>query len=382
MVFKKILNDFIGSLTPIEEGTITFLSYTPYSGCNVQALYNYIVNSIKYNHKLNIIYVTDKLTLKEKVKMKIQLAKSEIIISSHGIKRMKKKQRLIQIWHGVPLKAMGLMDKGNYSNWIRNDKKTFDEVDFYSSLGTLYTTILNSTIGQPINKYIVCGYPRNDLLFDKKAIDYSRIFNNYKSDNKTIFFIPTYKKGYVDRCEGNNRESNFFGFENLDYNLLSSFLKESNLNLIIKLHPLEEKFYLNEMENMNYENIFILKSEILSENRLDIYDFLSNSDLLITDYSSIYFDYLLTNNPIIFINNDEKTYKSSRGLLLEPYNFWTPGPKVDNFDKLKLEISKSLNNKLYYEEERTTICNLLHEHKDGKSSERTWNFINNILKVR
>ena len=52
------------------------------------------------------------------------------------------------------------------------------------------------------------------------------------------------------------------------------------------------------------------------------------SDLLITDYSSVYFDYLNLNKPVIFINTDEDTYKDERGFIFDNEDMWRPGPKV------------------------------------------------------
>ena len=99
---------------------------------------------------------------------------------------------------------------------------------------------------------------------------------------------------------------------------------------------------------------------------------LGNFDILITDYSSIYFDYLLLNRPIIFIPLDLEEYAQTRGFLLEPYDFWAPGPKVTTVDALIDEIRKCLADPACYEEERVVVNNLINRFQDGNSSRRVW----------
>jgi len=102
---------------------------------------------------------------------------------------------------------------------------------------------------------------------------------------------------------------------------------------------------------------------------------LGYSDLLITDYSSVYFDYLLIDKPVIFVPTDIEEYSQKRGFLLEPYDFWTPGPKVYNQDNLLNSILANLNEPNKYKKERNLINSMINYYKDNKSSERVWNLI-------
>lgn len=71
---------------------------------------------------------------------------------------------------------------------------------------------------------------------------------------------------------------------------------------------------------------------------MDFYNILNAVDILITDYSSIYFDFLLLDRPIIFTPIDYEEYKHNRGFLLEPFDFWAPGDKCFCYEDLKLTI--------------------------------------------
>jgi len=117
----------------------------------------------------------------------------------------------------------------------------------------------------------------------------------------------------------------------------------------------------------------------LLEEKIDLYEVINAADLLITDYSSVYFDYLLLDRPIIFTPLDLEQYKKNRGFLAEPYDFWAPGPKCINYNELKNEISKCFRNKKYYEKERKTIKKIVHHYTDGNSTQRIFEMIDEMM---
>ncbi|MCP4220690.1 MAG: hypothetical protein GY765_39045, partial [bacterium] len=105
----------------------------------------------------------------------------------------------------------------------------------------------------------------------------------------------------------------------------------------------------------------------------DIYPFLPLADLLITDYSSIYFDYLLLDRPIVFFPYDLETYiNEERGLIFE-YDRLTPGPHCFSREELEKEVFTALVDlKDSYKEKREEIGKLAFTYRDGKSCQRVW----------
>ena len=97
--------------------------------------------------------------------------------------------------------------------------------------------------------------------------------------------------------------------------------------------------------------------------------------MLITDYSSVYFDYLLLNKPIIFTNRDEEEYIKNRGVILEPLDFWRPGAIVDNMESLRKEIILAISGKDRYKDRRKELMPFVHKFTDGKSTQRLFDFI-------
>ncbi|MDI6720706.1 MAG: CDP-glycerol glycerophosphotransferase family protein [Methanomicrobiales archaeon] len=153
----------------------------------------------------------------------------------------------------------------------------------------------------------------------------------------------------------------------------NKFLEDNDMLLVLKLHPSEEYNPLSQNQfNQCNRNIVILKTERLVVNFTSIYEILPNFDILITDYSSIYFDFLLLNKPIIFLTYDFERYQQNRGFLLEPYDFWAPGPKVTTIEMLVEEIQKCISDPNYYKKERETVNNIINQFQDGNSCERVW----------
>lgn len=111
---------------------------------------------------------------------------------------------------------------------------------------------------------------------------------------------------------------------------------------------------------------------------VDLYEVLSATDILITDYSSVYFDYLLLDKPIIFATPDLKEYQEERGFCLEPFEEWTPGPKVVTQEQLQSAIRNCNKEKDQYYQARRKVRNNVHQYIDGNSSVRVWNFISSL----
>lgn len=341
------------------------------SGSNTGALYKYIkknkydidIVKIDENHK-NQNYYYDLYT-------------SKIIIRTHEGPYLENKIN-IQLWHGFPLKGLSYMSKNENQDKEFNHKEWL-KIDCITSYSQLYNDLIGSCYGVDIKSFFITGMPRNDMLFcsDGKS-NLSKLLKRNIEKEKVIFYMPTFRESFYGEKNG-DKKGYIFNFDDFNMEEFNKFCINENILFVTKMHPMEYKDIY--FQSGKFSNLFFIEEEY-SNYGLDFYEILNSCDLLITDYSSIYFDYLLLDRPIMFSIYDIEYYRENRGFILEPYDFWTPGPKFSNIKDLKKELLKSLTNLNYYSMERKTICNLVHKFRDSNSSERVmkilYKYINNI----
>ena len=176
---------------------------------------------------------------------------------------------------------------------------------------------------------------------------------------RVILYTPTYRD-YDPKMTSEITKNLATNERFIDY------LRQNGLLLLILPHPFE----YNLLKSFENQNVVMLDRKRFLENNIEIYDILPAVDILITDYSSIYFDYLLLNRPIIFYVPDLEKYRYERGFLLEPYEMWTPGDKAKTVEELILALDEAINNPKKWERERCWLRDVMFEYQDGNSSER------------
>ena len=381
VIIGNLLKTIIINITKLYkiENNLIVLVFGGYSGSNLNPIIQEIDNGKLGEYRVKVIREEVYFNSSNIKKIKLMwnkfksINKAKLVITTHGPMKSKKKTINLELWHGFPLKAMNLMD-GNTPK-----KESLNKINYLISLSSTYSTILNSCFGIDGGKYRITGYPRNDYLFKSQGRKIlSHLINKDLSNKRIIFFAPTFRKSKANRDDdGNKKNTNFFGFEKFDMGEFNSFLESNNIIFILKLHPNEEGLFEN-MFRVNYNNILLLLGSKLLEFKTDLYETINAADLLITDYSSIYFDYLLLNRPIIFTPVDVESYKNTRGLLLEPYEFWIPGDICLNYNELTEKILENLKadkNK----ESREDIRKIVHRHKDSNSTNRVIKLIDDFM---
>ncbi len=106
-----------------------------------------------------------------------------------------------------------------------------------------------------------------------------------------------------------SKRETFFAFRDFDVEKLNTELKKRHQYLIVKLHPYEMRLFAN--FKSSYSNISFMNNDYLFDHNYDLYELLGDTDFLMTDFSSIYFDYLHLNKPIVFVTNFLEQYEKN-----------------------------------------------------------------------
>lgn len=210
----------------------------------------------------------------------------------------------INLFHGVGLKKIYnfMREKPTFCNILNKmDSRGFWRDQFILTTSETEKAICSYAFGLKEKKCIKASYPRNRYLY----VDTNRA-NREESFN--IIYLPTFR---------NNQDSN--PLLESDLNVINEKFKEKKIHLFIKAHFANKAKWDKQLE---LSNIIYLHS------KFDIYEILHEMDLVITDYSSVYFDFMLTGRPILFYPYDLEYYKNQdRGFII-PYMENSPGEKV------------------------------------------------------
>lgn len=352
---------------PIDDNKIFYESFLGKSySDNPKALYEHInstkgykaIWSVERKHK---IPGNAKQVKRLGIKYFYHLATAKYIITNSRMPKEFVKssdQVLVQTWHGTPLKKL-VHDVQSYSKadqdqleYLQNFDNDVQQWDYLISQNAYSTSKFKSAFKYE-GEILEYGYPRNDILnnYDDLTIKLLKEQYGIKNDEKVLLYTPTYRDNQVD----DNHK--YVQQIKLDLDLLQK--RVGNWKIIIKVHYLIAK----DLEIAN-ENV------ILAKISTDINDLMLMSDCLLTDYSSIMFDFANLKKPMIFFAYDFKEYEKEIRGFYQDYQMMICGKNIKNTNEL-IKILKNFNNyKNQYSEQLKLFATTYTSLDDGQVSEK------------
>jgi CDP-glycerol glycerophosphotransferase len=274
----------------------------------------------------------------------------------------------VQLWHGIPIKnieSYWAKDIGRPVHRFRSAlSKFFCWTDPYVIATSKFTAdLIRKGFGLKDRNMLITGYPRNDPFFSndfekrfkdkdiQKEIDRIR---RWKRDGHLIaFFLPTFRE---------NTKELFLGTADIDeITEFDGFLAKNRIKVLTKGHPAAQI----KIGPRPFRNIMDL------HHQLDLFPILKHVDLLITDYSSVCYDFMLLDRPMIFYPYDYDDYANrDRGFILD-YDRYTPGVKVFDLEALKGAIIDVKRGGDRYKDDRKRVTKVMYKVVDGRASKRT-----------
>lgn len=378
LTFKRYQKQY-----PIEEKTIMFESFQGRKyACSPKAMFLEAVSDPRFSDYTFIWSVRD---LKEYAFLKEYPNTKLVKYNTRGYLRVcatakywvtnstmlvytkpSKKQTVIQCWHGTPLKRLGcdidiLDNKAQTLSEIHKQYRAQGKVGtYFPSPSQFYTDKIASAFdvkGNEIkSKFIECGYPRNDFLFSYTEQDVERIKTelNIPKDKKVLLYAPTFRDNTFERGKG-------FHYDiGIDFDLLKKELGDEYV-ILFRAHY----FIIDNFDLSGYEGFVIDVSRHNDINELYIV-----SDMLLTDYSSVFFDYANLNRPVMFFMYDYEFYKGQmRDFYLTLDDL--PGPVVYKNDELVSMIKDTAKN-FKYDDKYRAFNERFNTYNDKDSSKRVW----------
>ena len=283
----------------------------------------------------------------------------------------------VSLWHGSPLKTIdrditvknNAFYLGNHTWGLKRYFVRMIMPEWFVVADLMFATsekvkgYFNSAFG--CEKIEVTGYPRNDIisnptLYAKHLASEHNIIESLTT-KKIILYAPTF------------RDTNRFDRKTpIEWERLNDLLKKNDTTFLIKLHRHDYSMAMKE----KCSHIRVL------DNESDMYPLFSKVDLLITDYSSIFFDFLLTDKPVLFYPYDKDDYLTKNRSMYDKYDSVTPGHKAYDFNEFyqKLELFFKEPNALKESVlDYNVIKKMYNKYNDNDASKRTYQFITSSL---
>lgn len=279
--------------------------------------------------------------------------------------RPRKGTKIIQLWHGCgAMKTMGYAGTGKGWGASARTKKMYPMHRYYSlvpissgNLAQFYEEAFQIEPG--IVKGM--GMPRTDIYFNQEYIAGARanLLKHFPEigNRKVILFAPTFRGPSIAKS---------FYYMNLDFRKFKQLLGDEYV-FITKFHPLMQKGGLTDSMKIRGSGFVFDATHVLTPEEA-----LCAADILVGDYSSIVFEYLLLERPIVSYIFDLDDYLSDRGLFC-PYDETMPGPYAFNEDEL-LEALTTVDKWFDVERNRRYREKFMSDC-DGKSTERIFNYV-------
>lgn len=347
---------FLNRIVPKKKNYI-FIYDAPFMRQNGWAFYRYLMET-GYSSKYKIFFYCEKYNdhygrilnsgvIKNPIiGWFIHLVSKYTFYEYHNFKYCCKpgnRQISVYLTHGMPVKNYGyLLDKP--------DHPYEDDYTYLLVTSDYYLKLMKRCLGCADSQVYLGGMPRCDQLFS--SVDISWI----KGDKKeVILWMPTIRTSTENGIKDSKNDIPLVNSENIDE--VNSILEENNICLILKLHPLQNRIAW--LHNKEYSCIRILRNADLDFHKIELYELMGSVDVLLTDYSSVFSDFLLTEKPIAFAFDDLEEYKQNRGLLDGELLNHLPGPLIESFAELISFIKKHDYVDQEYRNRRTELQKML-----------------------
>jgi CDP-glycerol glycerophosphotransferase len=321
--------------------------------------------------------------------------RAEVLVVTHGFGDVNRFGTrggfIVQLWHGIPLKLIHLDSPATMHSPILPNSSLVKAalrflyrgasraIDLMPAASELAASRLRTAFALPASRVVVTGDPRDDVLSqgsDAGRISTARhVLASRLGDPalasgppypRVLLQAPTWRDGATDP-----------GIPTMaQWRSIADYLEQSASHLVIRPHPLSVGDY--GVGPTISGRIHLLTSA----EQPDITPVLPAVDLLVTDYSSIAYDYALTGGEILYLAPDVAAYSSSRGLY-EPYSTFSGGREVANWDELLEALRRRDSDPVFRGrllEHSHAVARRNHEWRDGRNTFRVYTEIVSRLK--
>ncbi len=220
-----------------------------------------------------------------------------------------------------------------------------------------------------IDKTFAMGYPRNDILVSPSR-NIKTLFPGTEC-NKLVVWYPTFRQHKLGILNAAKKALPILHNEE-QAQKLNEIAKENGILLVLKPHFAQD---VSQIKACLFSNIKFIDDDFYRQHEISSYEFLANCDALLTDYSSVYYDYLLCDKPIGLVWEDYEEYRATTDFAVDMDYYMKGGEKIYNLQDFAKFLQNLAEGKDLLKKERAEISAWANYSRDGKSAVRVTDFI-------
>lgn len=222
----------------------------------------------------------------------------------------------------------------------------------------------------PNDKQLVIGYPAHDILYQSIQGDLNKITD--KKYSKAVLWMPTFRNTIYGRSDSTHIYNMGIPLlkDRLDVAKLNDVLKNLDILLVLKIHPMQDCSCISVHE---CSNIIVLSGKMVKEKRIDAYRLMKDVDALISDYSSAANDFLHLNKPLAYAIDDMDEYKL--GFVVDNPIDLMGGNLLRDISDLILFVRDIARGVDRYEQKRKQVFDYIYKYHDGNNCQRLVNYL-------
>jgi CDP-glycerol glycerophosphotransferase (TagB/SpsB family) len=292
-----------------------------------------------------------------------------------------KNQIFVNLWHGSGVKAHDFYNHDMDPKHANKLRKFFDKIDMMCVHSLDDRFRLSAQLNYDMRKSYVTGQPRLDIvkISDGKSKLRKLYGETITKFDRFIFYAPSFRAN-MSSHSGQIYSENIFRLNDYCDEEMNDLLIKNNAALIYKLHPVEQTAFQGRKFRLN-ARCLELTDDMLFDADLRYTEILNAFDVMISDYSSIAYDYLLLNRPVVYLIPDYEEYISERGFVFHNINDYMPGDKVYNFDEMLTALRDAFATPDKHIEARNFVLSQRFDYKDNLASKRCYQAIMNYKPI-
>lgn len=324
--------------------------YTLVWSCSKDRKMTSATESVRYIYPMN-------KSLKERLRCLYYMSCAKAMICCNRfLLPVRKEQTAFYLTHGIPMK--------NVHGYYMVPK----QIHYCLSAAPGVESLTAYQLNVDPDKMFSLGYPRNDILTEEPV----PVKEMLKTDCKTVVvWYPTFRQHTNGMKAGSGKALPVIHDAQAALEL-NAWAREKDVLLVLKPHFAQD---LTTIKELNLSNIRFITDEFFQRHNTTSYGFVAGCDALITDYSSIYYDYTLRDKPIGLVWEDIAEYRENPGFAVDVEEYGKGGVKIYTLEDFKNFLQEVANENDSCAADRQVIRDLVNYACDGKSTQRVTDYI-------